>query len=114
MNVQQTKEFFEENNIVAVQADKGNENQIDEIEQLLVELGNTEAAIPFYAIYGPGIEKPITADAVITRGWVYESLEKAKGENKSAGKDNPKDHPNDSGHANAGGTKAGVADADKF
>lgn len=86
MNVKQTKEFFEENNIVAVKADKGNENQIDEIEALLIELGNPKAAIPFYAIYGPGLDKPITADALITQNWVYESLKKAKGESASADK----------------------------
>jgi len=42
------------------------------------ELGNSKGAIPFYAIYGPGLEQPITAAGPISSGWVYESLEKAK------------------------------------
>ena len=72
MNVKQTKEFFKENNIVALKADKGNELRVDEMIGFMQELGNPEGAIPFYAIYGPGLDKPITADALITRDWVYE------------------------------------------
>ncbi len=78
MNVKETKEFFKENNIVALKADKGNEARADEMIAFMQELGNPEGAIPFYAIYGPGLDEPITADALITKGWVYESLEKAK------------------------------------
>ena len=79
MNVKKTNEFFKKHNIVALKADKGNDKRIDEMLTLMKELGNSKGAIPFYAIYGPGLDKPITADAVITSGWVYESLEKAKG-----------------------------------
>ena len=79
MNVKETNEFFEKHNIVALRADKGNDQRVDEMLALMKELGNPEGAIPFYAIYGPELDKPITADALITKGWVYESLEKAKG-----------------------------------
>ena len=78
MNVKTTNEFFEEHNIVALKADKGNENRVDEMLALMKKLGNSKGAIPFYAIYGPGLNKPITAAGPITTGWVYESLEKAK------------------------------------
>ena len=84
MNVKQTKEFFKENNIVALKADKGNVLRVDEMIGFMQELGNPEGAIPFYAIYGPGLDKPITADALITRDWVYESLKKAKGDASSS------------------------------
>ena len=87
MNVKQTKEFFKENNIVALKADKGNELRVDEMIGFMQELGNPEGAIPFYAIYGPGLDKPITADALITRDWVYESLKKAKGESATNSED---------------------------
>ena len=80
MNVKETNEFFEKHNIVALKADKGNDHRVDEMLALMKELGNPEGAIPFYAIYGPELDKPITADALITKGWVYESLEKAKGD----------------------------------
>lgn len=79
MNVKKTKEFFKERNIVALKADKGNEDRVDEMLDFMNKLGNTEGAIPFYAIYGPGLDKPITAAGAITPDWVYESLEKAKG-----------------------------------
>lgn len=84
MNVKQTKEFFEEHNVVALRAYKGDEDRVDEMISVMQELGNTEGAIPFYAIYGPGLDTPITADALITSGWVYESLEKAKGNSDSS------------------------------
>lgn len=79
MNVKETNEFFKKHNIVALKADKGNENRVDEMLDFMKEIGNTEGAIPFYAIYGPGLDKPITADALITSGWVHQSLEQAKG-----------------------------------
>ena len=79
MNVLETKEFFEENNIVALKADKGNADRVDEMTAFMRDLGNPEAAIPFYAVYGPGLEEPITSEALITKGWIYESLKKAKG-----------------------------------
>ena len=80
MNVKETNKFFKEHNIVAIKADKGSKNRVDEMLALMAELGNSKGAIPFYAIYGPGLDKPITASGPITTGWVYESLEKAKGD----------------------------------
>ena len=87
MNVKKTKEFFKEHNVVALKADKGNEDRVDEMLDFMEEIGNPEGAIPFYAIFGPGLEKPITADALITKNWVYESLEKAKGSAATANAD---------------------------
>ena len=84
MNVKETNVFFKEHNIVALKADKGNKNQLNEMLPLMKELGNSKGAIPFYAIYGPGLDQPITADALITRDWVYESLEKAKSDSEES------------------------------
>ena len=78
MNVKKTNAFFKEHEIVALKADKGNESRINEMLALMKELGNSKEAIPFYAIFGPGLDEPLTASGPITSGWVYESLEKAK------------------------------------
>ena len=58
MNVKATQEFFEENNIIAMRAYKSDFNP--QVERELVRLGNSLKAIPFYAVYSPGMEKPIT------------------------------------------------------
>lgn len=81
MNIRKTKQFFEEHGIVAVRADK---SKSPEVEEQLVELGNTEKGIPYYAVYGPGINEPITAEGIITPGWVIESVTKAMGENSDS------------------------------
>lgn len=84
MNVKETKEFFKDHNVVALKADKGNKDRVDEMLKFMKQLGNPEGAIPFYAVFGPGLDKPITADALITKSWIYESLEKAKGSSDSS------------------------------
>lgn len=58
MNVKATKEFFEANNIVAMRAYKSEYNP--QVERELERLGNTLRAIPYYAVYSPGMETPIT------------------------------------------------------
>ena len=89
MNIKKTKKFFDANEIVALKADKSKSNDV--IEQL-IELGNTETAIPYYAIYAPGLDKPITKGGPILSGWVIDSLEEAMGESadktKTASKEN--------------------------
>ncbi len=76
LNIKQTKQFFEDNNIVALKANKA---ESEEVVQQLVELGNSEEAIPFYAIYAPGMDQPITTGGPILPGWVIDSLEMAIG-----------------------------------
>ena len=76
MNIKQTKKFFEKHKIVALKANKA---ESDEVVQQLVELGNSQEAIPFYAIYAPGMDQPITTGGPILPGWVIDSLEQAIG-----------------------------------
>jgi thiol:disulfide interchange protein len=76
LNIKQTKKFFDKHNIVALKANKA---ESDEVLEQLVELGNSEQAIPFYAIYAPGMDQPITAGGPILPGWVIDSLEMAIG-----------------------------------
>ncbi len=71
MNVKKTHDFFVKNNIVALKADKAKST---EVEQQLVELGNSQKAIPFYAIYAPGLDKPLTFSGLITASGVIKEL----------------------------------------
>lgn len=71
MNVRRTHDFFATNDIVALKADKA---KSPEVEQQLVELGNSQKAIPFYAIYAPGLDEPITFSGIITSGGVINEL----------------------------------------
>ena len=48
------------------------------MEQQLVELGNSQKAIPFYAIYAPELKEPLTFSGLITAGGVIAELEKIK------------------------------------
>jgi thiol:disulfide interchange protein len=56
-----TKKFFKSNNIVLLKADKS--NPAPEVDELLKELGNTSAAIPYFGLFQPG-EEPIHFDGV--------------------------------------------------
>ncbi len=76
MNTKNTKELFEEIGVVALKADKGLIPEAVKVK--LIELGNPKEAIPFYAIYGPGLPEPITLQGVILFGQVVSAIEKAK------------------------------------
>lgn len=76
MNTKPNKQFFEENNIAALRADKGKIPA--EVEEILSELGNPTQAIPYYAIYGPSISKPITFAGPITRDQVLNAIDKVR------------------------------------
>ncbi len=56
MNIRGTKQFFDEHGVVALKADKDTMAGVDD---LLRELGNTATAIPYYAVFSPGLEEPI-------------------------------------------------------
>ena len=72
MNTKPNKQFFEEHNIAALKADKG---KIPEaVKEILTELGNPSQAIPYYAIYGPGVPEPITFAGPITRDQVSAAI----------------------------------------
>ena len=49
------------------------------MQEILTELGNPSQAIPYYAIYGPGIPEPIRLEGPITPGQVTDAIAKAKG-----------------------------------
>ena len=66
MNVKPTNEFFEEHGIVAIRADKGVVRTSEQIDNLLIQLGNKTKAIPFYALYPPGGGEPQILDGLIT------------------------------------------------
>lgn len=72
MNVKQTYDFFKKNDIVAV---KANKSKSQDVADKLIELGNSQQAIPFYAVYVPGLERPITfAPGLLTPGMVQEYI----------------------------------------
>lgn len=56
-----TKRFFKSNDVVLLKADKS--NPAPEVDELLNELGNTTAAIPYFGLFQPG-EPPIHFDGV--------------------------------------------------
>ena len=78
MNTKSNKELFEDHEVIALKADKG--KIPDAVAEILIELGNPSQAIPYYAIYGPGISDPITLDGPITFAQVTDAIEKARGQ----------------------------------
>jgi thiol:disulfide interchange protein len=56
LNVRSTYKFFEENGVVAL---KGDKDKTPEVDEVLRELGNKATAIPYYAVYAPGLQRPI-------------------------------------------------------
>lgn len=71
--------------MVALKADK---NKSPEVNELLKELGNSATAIPYYAIFSPGLDKPIHFGGnILTTGKVREVVQKgldAGGDRKDA------------------------------
>ena len=55
-NTKTTKDFFEQNNIVALKADTDKDPST---KSLLSEFGNSAEGLPYYAIYIPGETEPI-------------------------------------------------------
>lgn len=83
LNTRKNKEFFEAMSVVPLRADKG--VIPDAVEEILTELGNPRTAIPFYAVYGPGSDEPITLDdALITHAMVQEAVKKVAGVSSSS------------------------------
>ncbi|MEE2826637.1 MAG: hypothetical protein VYE64_08420 [Planctomycetota bacterium] len=60
----------------------------------MVELGNSQKAIPFYAIYAPGLDKPITFSGLITSSGVIKELSQfTQARSESASATSPKVAP---------------------
>ena len=75
MNIKNTKKLFEEHDVVALKADKDKNPGVDD---LLRKLGNSATAIPYYAIYSPGWDKPVHfGGTVLTGGRVKEIIDEA-------------------------------------
>ncbi|MEL7496615.1 MAG: hypothetical protein AAFN77_03335 [Planctomycetota bacterium] len=74
MNVRSTREFFEANNVVAMRAYKSPMNP--DVDNQMIKLGNKLTAIPFYAIYAPGEEEPVTFDGIISAGGIQDEIKR--------------------------------------
>lgn len=57
--MKQTKQIFEANGIVALRADKTDLYSSEPVDEMLKELGNETAAIPYFAVFVPGRDAPI-------------------------------------------------------
>ena len=79
MNTDETKAFVEKHGVIAIKADKTDKfsRESEEINELLVELGNQGQVIPFLAIYPAGGGKPILIDGVLSQSEVLDALEEA-------------------------------------
>lgn len=75
LNIAETKALFAEHKIVAMKADKTVKSP--EIDRILEELGNTGKAIPFYAVFVPGSDKPVVFDGLISHDTVRAKLAEA-------------------------------------
>lgn len=75
MNTAKTRRLVIKNRVVALKADQT--NKAPEAEELLVELGNPLAMIPFYAIFPGDGREPIVMKGVISQSKVLLALETA-------------------------------------
>ncbi len=66
------KQFFKQHNVAALKCDKGKTPDVFKSE--LAALGYGDAP-PVYAIYGPGVEAPITFSGPITTGGIMKAIE---------------------------------------
>lgn len=77
MNVKKTYKFFRDHDVVALKANKAKSAEVGE---KLIELGNSQQAIPFYAVYAPGLDQPVTfAPGIMSADHVIDQIEKAIG-----------------------------------
>ena len=82
MNVKKTRNYFNDHNVVALKANKAKSSEVGE---KLIELGNSQQAIPFYAVYAPGLDQPITfAPGIMSSDYVIKQIEKAIGHPQDA------------------------------
>ena len=75
LNRSEVKKRVKQLEVVTLKADKTQKSP--EIDQLLVELGNTGRVIPFYAIYPGRGGDPITFGGLISQQQVLDALEQA-------------------------------------
>jgi thiol:disulfide interchange protein len=77
LNTHQTKQVVLENEIVALKADKTHRRKAEEVNKLLVQLGNYGKTIPFIAIYAPDTAEPILLDGLVSQEQVINALKRA-------------------------------------
>ena len=75
MNTLWTKSVVSLNKVKTIKADKT--HGLPEADQLLAELGNESAGIPFYVIYPADGGPPITMDGVLTPWRVVKAINQA-------------------------------------
>lgn len=76
MNIPETKKLVEKNGVVTLRADTKN-GPTEEIEKLMIELGNTGRGIPFYAVFPGDGRQTITFDGLVTPTQVQSALKDA-------------------------------------
>lgn len=84
-NVKNTKQYFEENKIVALRADKGDLQLKKQIEDLFEKLGHTTKTIPYCAFFPPARSEaePVGYSGLITSNGVIDQFKEILSEQKS-------------------------------
>jgi suppressor for copper-sensitivity B len=77
LNTFDTKRRVLDNQVVTLKADKTHRRTSQEVNQLLVELGNFGQTVPFLAIYPAGSDEPILLDGLVTKDQVLSALDRA-------------------------------------
>jgi hypothetical protein len=86
LNTRKTKQLVLDNDVVTLKADKTHRNQAEDVNELLVQLGNYGKTIPYLAIYPAGKAEPIVLDGLITQDQLLDALQRA-GPSQAAGED---------------------------
>jgi suppressor for copper-sensitivity B len=77
LNTFDTKRLVLENDVVTLKADKTHRRTSEDVNQLLVELGNFGKTVPFLAIYPADRDQPILLDGLISKAQVLTALNQA-------------------------------------
>jgi len=77
LNTHKTKKVVLKNGVVTLKADKTHRNKAEDVNELLVQLGNHAKTIPYLAIYPAGKSDPIVLDGLITQDQLVKALEEA-------------------------------------
>lgn len=77
LNTFDTKRRVLANGVVTLKADKTHRRMSQEVNQLLVELGNFGQTVPFLAIYPADSDEPILLDGLVTKDQVLSALDRA-------------------------------------
>jgi suppressor for copper-sensitivity B len=77
LNTFDTKRLVLENDVVTLKADKTHRRTSEDVNQLLVELGNFGKTVPFLAIYPADGDQPILLDGLISKAQVLTALNQA-------------------------------------